>query len=105
VKREAAQDLGIVLHELATNAAKYGALRTLQGRITIQWEHNPDTGRFHMSWREIGNPEVQAPEHRGFGHMMITDMIAHYGEANLEFDTNGVLWELTAPAISLFAVQ
>jgi two-component sensor histidine kinase len=102
VKRGAAQDLGIVLHELATNAARHGALKTAEGRIIVRWELHSETGQFHMSWTEAGGPAVVPPQHKGFGLMMVTDMIEHYGKVNLAFNPDGVAWEFTAPARILF---
>ena len=65
--------LGLVLHELATNARKYGALSVHSGRIVITARVVPEEGRriLHMTWHEVGGPPVSPPSHRGFGSILI----------------------------------
>jgi two-component sensor histidine kinase len=70
LKVEAGQAMGMVLHELATNAAKYGALSAQNGRVSIRWEHRLNGHpRFPLvfEWREIGGPSVVTPKNSGFG--------------------------------------
>jgi len=107
LKPEAAQNLGLALHELATNASKYGALSRPTGRIEIGWTIDPDVAtrrRFHMSWREIGGPEVMPPKHTGFGHTVIKDTVARAlrGEVALEFKPEGFVWRLTGSPDRMF---
>ncbi len=64
------QSVGMIVHELATNAAKYGALSVAEGRVEIQWEWLK-SGDLRMSWREFGGPPVVAPARFGFGSKMI----------------------------------
>ena len=69
----AAQSLALALHELVTNAAKYGALSSLSGRVHLAWELNP--GTLVLKWTESGGPATQAPSSPGFGTRIITASI------------------------------
>lgn len=94
--------LAMALHELATNAAKYGALSTPQGRVAIRWrgERSADgRHRFHMTWQETGGPPVTPPQRRGFGRKVVSRLApaAVGGEATLEYRCEGVVWTLVAP--------
>ena len=98
----AAQDLGLALHELATNASKYGALSVPTGKIRIRWTVDHGAGGakcFHMTWRESGGPMINPPEREGFGSTVITKTLSRTfkGKAELEYAPEGVTWELTAP--------
>ena len=101
LKPEAAQNVGLALHELATNAAKYGALSTERGRIRISWGLIGDRAerRFRIAWIESGGPEVAAPERRGFGRMVVERNVARVldGEVQLDFAKDGVRWSLVVP--------
>jgi PAS domain S-box-containing protein len=94
----AAQAIGLALHELATNAGKYGALSTDGGRIDVDWRSDADS--FVMSWAERGGPPVRPPDHRGFGSMVIESMVkrAVGGEVELDYAPSGFGWRLTCPA-------
>lgn len=89
--------LAMALHELGTNAVKYGALSTNEGRIEIRWTLNDD--RFHLHWREYGGPPVTAPERRGFGIKMIERALASDlgARVSVEFDSDGVHCSIDAP--------
>ncbi len=92
--------LGMIFHELATNAAKYGALHTPDGRILIDWGLADQRDRkLKLSWREIGGPKVTAPERRGFGSRLIERNIRHdlAGEIDLVYAADGLIAELTVP--------
>jgi PAS domain S-box-containing protein len=107
LKPEAAQNLGLALHELATNASKYGALSRPSGRIKIDWTINADAAgqpRFQMCWRETGGPEVKPPKRTGFGHTIIKETVAKAlaGEVALKFTPEGLVWQLTASADRMF---
>src|SRR5882757_6989114 len=67
-----AQAIGLALHELATNAGKYGSLSTDAGRVNVRWGTDGDT--FSMSWTEHGGPPVCAPKRRGFGTIVMEMM-------------------------------
>ena len=80
----AAQAVAVILHELATNAAKYGALSAANGKIDLNWLHEAD-GRLVIHWTEIGGPAVQTPTHQGFGGRIIQQMSRQL-EAKARFD-------------------
>jgi two-component sensor histidine kinase/CHASE3 domain sensor protein len=103
VQPEAAQHIGLAMHELATNAAKYGALSSPEGHVTITWDVEQDQrgdAVCHIRWRESGGPPVQPPARRGFGHVVIERTVARAlgGSVILEFPPDGVCWTLTFPA-------
>lgn len=86
--------LTLALHELATNAAKYGALSTRAGKIAIEWmvERQGGNERLRLQWVESGGPRVAPPTHRGFGTRLIEGGIPYDldGEAQIEFQPDGV---------------
>ena len=90
--------LGMVFHELATNAAKYGALSHPDGRIDISWSRDED-GSLHLAWCESGGPPVAAPGPAGFGSRLIRSLIEKElaGEVVLDFPRDGVRCEMTLP--------
>lgn len=98
----AAQTLGMVLHELATNAVKYGALSTADGRVSISW-HLADAGadpRFCMAWEERDGPVVSEPTQTGFGSTVIRRMVGmSFGcTAALDFAPEGFCWRIDCSA-------
>ncbi len=104
----AAQGIGMALHELATNAAKYGALSNLKGQVRIGWQIST-TARpaFSMSWLEDGGPKVIAPIRKGFGQIVIGRMAqaAIKGVAEITFRESGLAWHLTAPVENALALS
>jgi len=98
MKAASAQAAGLVLHELATNAGKYGALSTGTGRIDICWSTDGDT--FNMSWTEREGPPVAVPTQRGFGTMVMEAMAEHSvdGTVSLDYASSGLTWRLICPA-------
>jgi PAS domain S-box-containing protein len=94
----AAQAVGLALHELATNAGKYGALSTDAGRVDVGWRLGG--GIFAMSWTERDGPPVRRPERRGFGSTVIDSMAKRTvgGEVELDYAPSGVEWRLTCAA-------
>jgi two-component sensor histidine kinase len=102
LKAEAGQVMGMVLHELATNAAKYGALSTKEGRVVIRWDPrlNGHPPRLVLEWREVGGPSVVAPEYSGFGTSTIRDVIPYEfgGTIDLAFAPAGVQCRMELPA-------
>jgi PAS domain S-box-containing protein len=91
----AAQAVAVTLHELATNAAKYGALSMANGRIDLKWSHDAD-GRLKLRWVETGGPTVQPPTRRGFGGRIIEQVIAQLkGESRFDWRTEGLVCEIT----------
>jgi PAS domain S-box-containing protein len=102
VKVEAGQAMGMVLHELITNAAKYGALTVPTGRVSIRWERRVNGHlRFPLifKWREIGGPTVAVPKNSGFGTSTIRELIPYEfgGKADLAFAPSGVQCHLELP--------
>ena len=97
----AAQNIGIALHELSTNAAKYGALSSEDGVVTISWSFSSGAGSMlTMVWRESGGPPVIVPTREGFGRIVV-DRIAGRalgGKSAISFAKEGVAWTLEAPA-------
>lgn len=97
----AAVALGMVAHELATNAAKFGALSTGTGRILANWKL--DTARsgktLNLAWRELGGPTVTPPARRGFGSRLIAMSMAGElgGTSDLRFEPEGVTCEISIP--------
>lgn len=101
LKPSAAQALGMALHELTTNAAKYGALSVPLGSIKIKWQFVEAAGetQLRMRWSEHGGPPVVPPTRRGFGHNLIVAAVEHALDANvnLNFDPSGLIWQFDAP--------
>jgi PAS domain S-box-containing protein len=93
-----AQAIGLALHELATNAGKYGALSTDTGRVNIRWGTDGDT--FSMSWTERDGPPVALPKQRGFGTIVMEAMAERsvHGTVDLDYAASGLTWRLTCPA-------
>jgi two-component sensor histidine kinase len=98
LKPDTAQAVAVTLHELATNAAKYGALSVPNGHISLTWLHEPD-GRLVLRWREMGGPATQTPTHQGFGTRVIERMIEQQkGRARFDWHAEGVVCEITLQA-------
>ena len=95
-----AQAIGLALHELATNAGKYGALSDT-GRVDIGWHTKEST--FTMSWTERGGPPVSVPQRRGFGTVVMQKMAERSldGGVELDYAPSGVTWSLTCPAANV----
>jgi PAS domain S-box-containing protein len=94
----AAQAIGLALHELATNAGKYGALSVDAGRVDMRWRFDGDI--FSMNWTERNGPPVSRPERHGFGSTVIDSMAKRTvgGEVQLDYAPLGLEWRLTCPA-------
>jgi two-component sensor histidine kinase len=90
--------LALILNELSTNAAKYGALSTSAGRVSLRWECDAATDSFFLWWEESGGPPVCAPQDRGFGSRLLECAIPGQldGEGHLSFGTAGVRYALRA---------
>ena len=98
---EAAQAIGLALHELATNAVKHGALSVPHGKLSISWQVDRvrNAEGLKLIWRERGGPLVTVPERTGFGHVVIKRMVeqAVQGTVELNFAGEGLEWSLQAP--------
>jgi PAS domain S-box-containing protein len=89
-----AQAIAVVLHELATNAAKYGALATATGRVALKWSQEAD-GRLILHWTEAGGLPVETPNRRGFGGRVIERMIADLkGKTRFDWHPEGLACEI-----------
>ena len=84
VSPESAQTVAIALHELATNAAKYGALSVPDGRVDVSW--SSFEGKLALTWKETGGPKIQPPSTKGFGTKIITASLADPRRGNVAFD-------------------
>lgn len=91
--------LSLLLHELTTNAAKYGALSTPEGRVDLDWEIDGDMLR--LRWREAGGPPVEPPEHTGFGSRLIDLGLGPGGAVERRYLPAGVEVDLAAPVSGL----
>ena len=93
----AAVGMGLALHELATNAAKYGALSNAEGRVDVSW--TTENGELRLTWREVGGPPVEPPTRRGFGSRLIERSLqgALGGSAEQTFEPDGLVCRLRLP--------
>jgi PAS domain S-box-containing protein len=91
----AAQQFAMIVHELGTNALKYGSLSMPQGSVSIEGRTGED-GSFHFSWREVGGPIlVSAPVRKGFGSVILLDAAQHFAESvNAEHLPSGLIYSL-----------
>lgn len=91
--------LALVLHELATNARKYGGLSVPQGRLSVKWEvHSSGSRTLLLDWTESGGPQVSAPLTAGFGTTLIERTLqTHGGEATVRYGVTGVTCKLRLP--------
>jgi PAS domain S-box-containing protein len=98
VKPAAAQALGMVFHELATNAVKHGAFSNSGGSVEVTWACTP-ADQLELIWKERGGPAVGQPERTGFGTVVVTKFANHVlgGEPQLVYAADGVQWSLKTP--------
>jgi PAS domain S-box-containing protein len=99
---QAAQAIGLALHELGTNALKYGAWSVPDGSVGVSWAWEPathDANRLQLTWVERGGPAVRPPGSRGFGRVVTEFMVAQTtgGEVSMEFRPAGLTWTLSIP--------
>jgi NO-binding membrane sensor protein with MHYT domain/two-component sensor histidine kinase len=99
---EATQALAMVLHELVTNAVKYGALSTGNGRVSVRWRCRPNGGSQNVlaiEWQEGRGPPVKAPSRRGYGTSVICDLIPYElgGTVDVDYATGGVRCQIELP--------
>jgi two-component sensor histidine kinase/CheY-like chemotaxis protein len=94
-----AQTLALALHELVTNSAKYGALSTQEGRLSIRWEN--ETALLRLAWDETGGPAVETPISRGFGTQSVIASIESQlgGQAEFDWRREGLLCRLSVPLL------
>ncbi len=98
LKPDVAQAIAVALHEVATNAAKYGALSEAAGQVRVEWSPAAD-GRLVLRWTEAGGPPVKPPTHRGFGTHVMEAMIRGHakGDVQLDWHADGLACEITLP--------
>jgi two-component sensor histidine kinase len=105
---KAAEQIGLALHELGTNAVKHGALSVPTGVVTIRW--GLETGEaqkpvLRITWEEVGGPRIEQPQRQGFGDVVLTEIVPESlrGTASLAFEPKGVKWVLLASSSSVLA--
>lgn len=108
IQPEAAQNIGLALHELSTNAAKYGALANTTGHVDISCTvkgTSPADKRLVLVWRESGGPQVSPPRRHGFGTMVTERIVAKAlgGNVTMLFNPDGLIWTLEFPASYILA--
>ena len=106
----ATEAIGLALHELATNSAKYGALSVHNGRLKVAWSLEPALGEptyVVLEWSEMEGPPVLPPQKKGFGSLVIERMVAAAvdGKVRLEYAPTGLCWRLEFPCKHLVCVD
>lgn len=101
VASRAALTLSLILHELATNAAKYGALSVPDGRVALRW--SIDDGVFRLEWRETDGPPAREPQKTGFGSRLIRRGLSSAGTVDCRYPESGFEMDLSAPEPDLLA--
>ena len=93
--------VGMAIHELTTNAAKYGALSNRRGRVAVRWSLEPGgkAGLLHFAWRESGGPVVQPPRRQGFGSRLLQRVLTTQVQAEVATDyaPDGFALTMVAP--------
>lgn len=99
-----AHNIGLAIHELATNASKYGSLSVPQGMVFISWSviKNGTGRRFQFSWQEVGGPCVSQPTRYGFGRQILDKLVASAlsGKSIYRFQPDGISWTLDTSSAS-----
>jgi two-component sensor histidine kinase len=95
----AAQNLGLAFHELATNATKHGALSVPGGKVEVTWMSPPE-GPLQLDWQEVGGPPVVPPRRKGFGRVLMEEIVATAlgGKVETQFAAAGFKWSIAVPA-------
>jgi two-component sensor histidine kinase len=98
-----ALSMSLTVHELATNAAKYGAMSIPAGKVDISWQTDPASGQWLFIWEESDGPPVVAPARSGFGTRLITRVLAadFEGQVDLQYRPEGLRCSLRAPLSSI----
>jgi two-component sensor histidine kinase len=107
VSTHAVQNLGFALHELATNATKHGALASERGEVLVSWRVPAGQGTIELEWRERDGAAVRPPSREGFGHLVLTRLVAQAlgGSSELEFLAEGFRWRLAFPVSHSLKVE
>jgi two-component sensor histidine kinase len=104
VNATTAQHFALIVHELATNAVKYGALSAADGRVLIDGKLERANGEtlFWWSWTESGGPAVTKPRRKGFGSLILLDGAKQFGRnVALNYEREGLRYELTFPLLEI----
>lgn len=105
LKPDLAQRIGLALHELATNATKYGSLSSPTGKVVLSWEADDQDNpiKFRMSWSEQGGPPVKPPDRQGFGYKLLTRMKDDglCDHVKMDFAPEGLIWQVECPESQL----
>jgi two-component sensor histidine kinase len=95
--------VGMALHELTTNAVRYGALSVPTGHVQVRWSASQSEGtrRLHLEWREFGGPPVSQPQHQGFGSTLLQRVLPMQCNAKVEvrYDRAGLRFQMDAPFV------
>jgi two-component sensor histidine kinase len=106
---DTAQALGLAIHELATNAVKYGALSAPAGKVKLAWHYDDGDAagrRLLLDWIEQGGPASAPPAQKGFGEVVIQEMArALCAEVSIDFTPQGLHWRIAIPAAKLGDAQ
>ncbi|MBB3447141.1 MULTISPECIES: PAS domain S-box protein [unclassified Rhizobium] len=96
--QKAVVSFSLAIHELATNAAKYGALSVAQGKVAISWDYEEQIGRLRFKWVERGGPAVTPPTRKGFGSRLVERLLAAElnGRSTISYNPTGVICEIDA---------
>lgn len=99
VRQNAAQSFTLLLHELTTNAVKYGALSAPGGCVEVRWtiDQGNQPAKFVLSWEESGGPPVVPPTRSGYGRKIIEDTIRRIGKHQIDYATAGMKYRMEAP--------
>lgn len=105
LRPDVAPIIALVLHEVVSNAVKYGALSTPEGLVKVQWK--VDDEKLSVTWRELGGPVVKEPSRHGFGRSLIEKAIVYEfdGASELKFDPAGVTFSFSIPAENLVDLE
>ncbi|MCP1244711.1 GAF domain-containing protein [Acetobacter cerevisiae] len=92
--------MALIVHELATNAAKYGAFSNREGRLHVSWWQDEATQDWVITWQEVGGPPINEPESKGFGSILLDRAVPHelHGKTIKEFRTEGLFIRFTLPS-------
>jgi two-component sensor histidine kinase len=104
----AAQSFGLIIHELATNAVKHGALSRPEGHVTIRGRIQSCAGNdlFRFAWTETGGPAVEAPQRKGFGSSILSGMAKRFAQnVEVTYRAEGLIYELQVPLDSIRASE
>lgn len=96
--QKAVVSFSLAIHELATNAAKYGALSVPEGNVSISWKFDEAAGRLTFKWVERGGPAVEPPTRKGFGTRLVERLLAAElnGRSSISYDRAGVVCDIEA---------